>query len=280
MPHTAPDVHVHLALHPQHASAVVATLTGRPLHTAHATLATERFQPVTDTTMLLARIDHAELHYASTAAVLLRDAGITVHVTEQLREVIHHPGTRLNQAEIRLASNKAQKIHDDIQSRQLTIHLHAYDGRTTVTVGVSDADRDGPAAPAAAAKKGVTVVCGRQTPTLVSLPPLTFLGSGWLRCTGVCRRGAQWVSGPVNERTVSSPRSAGDLNLLSDRHTPPVRDVALPDVDADSTNRTQSHDRTTTAPPPHHRAAASQQFCPGTRPRRLWEAALSRAGRR
>ncbi|MFD5702469.1 hypothetical protein [Streptomyces lasiicapitis] len=142
MPNAASDVHVDLALHPQHPSAVVATLTGTQLHTARATLASESFRPVTDTTMLLVRIDHEESHYANIAANLLRSAGITVHVTDQLQEEIdtewtwaNHPMTWLDRDGIRLVSSEAQKIHDDIQSGLLAIHLHADDGHTTVAVG-------------------------------------------------------------------------------------------------------------------------------------------------
>ncbi|WP_172381146.1 DUF317 domain-containing protein [Streptomyces sp. MNP-20] len=142
MTDSATAVHVHLALHPQHPSAVVADLTGPHLHTARATLASEGFRPVTGTTMLLVRIDHEEPHYASTAANLLRGAGITVHVTDQLQEEIntewtwaHHPMTWLDRDGIRLVSLEAQKIHDDIQSGRLTIHLHAHDGHTTVAAG-------------------------------------------------------------------------------------------------------------------------------------------------
>ncbi|MFD4476403.1 DUF317 domain-containing protein [Streptomyces sp. NPDC058471] len=142
MPDTTPDAHVHLALHPQHPSAVVATLTGSTLHTARATLASEGFRPVNDTTMLLVRIDHEEPHYANITANLLRDAGIPVDVTAQLQEEIdtewtwaNHPMTWLDRDEIRLVSAEAQKIHDDIASGFLTIHQHAHDGHTTVAVG-------------------------------------------------------------------------------------------------------------------------------------------------
>ncbi|MEV0445553.1 DUF317 domain-containing protein [Streptomyces spectabilis] len=142
MPDTAPDAHVRLALHPRHPSAVVATLTGTTLHTARATLASEGFQPVNDTTMVLARIDHEEPHYANTTTKLLRSAGITVEITEQLQEEIntewtwpHHPMSWLDPDEIRSVSAAAQKIHDDIQSGLLNIHQHAHDGHTTVAVG-------------------------------------------------------------------------------------------------------------------------------------------------
>ncbi|GAA0629116.1 DUF317 domain-containing protein [Streptomyces crystallinus] len=142
MPDTAPAAHVHLARHFKRTSAVVATLTGSTLHTARATLASEGFRPVTDGTMLLVRIDHEEPYYANITAGLLRDAGIPVDITEQLQEEIDtewtwadHPMTWLDREEIRLVSAEAQKIHDDIASGLLTIHLHAHDGHTTVAVG-------------------------------------------------------------------------------------------------------------------------------------------------
>ncbi|WP_406502897.1 DUF317 domain-containing protein [Streptomyces sp. NBC_00212] len=46
-----------------------------------------------------------------------------------------HPMTWLDRDEIRLVSADAQKIHDDIASGLLVIHLHAHDGHTTVAVG-------------------------------------------------------------------------------------------------------------------------------------------------
>ncbi|MEU8954995.1 DUF317 domain-containing protein [Streptomyces sp. NPDC048518] len=142
MPDTAPDAHVHLALHPQHPSAVVATLTGTTLHTARAALASEGFRPVSDDTMLLVRIDHEEPYYANITANLLCDVSIPVDITDQLQEEIdtewtwaNHPMTWLDRDEIRLVSAEAQKIHDDIASGFLTIHQHAHDGHTTVAVG-------------------------------------------------------------------------------------------------------------------------------------------------
>ncbi|MFK8909433.1 hypothetical protein ACJA3G_20680, partial [Streptomyces sp. YS-3] len=117
-------------------------LAGNTLHTARATLASHGFRPVTDGTMLLVRIDHEEPYYANTTAGLLRDAGIPVEITEQLQEEINtewtwadHPMTWLDREEIRLVSADAQKIHDDINSGLLTLHLHAHDGHTTVGVG-------------------------------------------------------------------------------------------------------------------------------------------------
>ncbi len=87
MPDTSPHAHVHLALHPQHPRAVVATLTGTKLHTARATLASEG-RPVSDDTMLLVRIDHEEPYYANTTTNLLRNANIPVVITDQLQQEI------------------------------------------------------------------------------------------------------------------------------------------------------------------------------------------------
>ncbi|MGW7008212.1 hypothetical protein ACWGCW_36850 [Streptomyces sp. NPDC054933] len=58
MPDAALDAHVHLALHPEHPSAVVATLTGSTTHIARALLGLHGSRPATANTMLLARIDH------------------------------------------------------------------------------------------------------------------------------------------------------------------------------------------------------------------------------
>ncbi|MFD9075857.1 DUF317 domain-containing protein, partial [Streptomyces lasiicapitis] len=99
-------------------------------------------RPASDDTMLLVRIDHEEPYYANITAILLRGAGITVDITDHLQEEIDtewtwadHPMTWLDRDGIRLLSADAQKIHDDIQSGRLTIHLHADDGHTTVAVG-------------------------------------------------------------------------------------------------------------------------------------------------
>ncbi|WP_435216629.1 hypothetical protein [Streptomyces sp. bgisy034] len=73
-------------------------------------------------------------------ASLLRDAGITVDITDQLQEEINtewtwasHPMPWLDRDETRLMSADAQKIHDDIQSRTPHHQLHAHDGHTTVS---------------------------------------------------------------------------------------------------------------------------------------------------
>ncbi|WP_157856061.1 hypothetical protein [Streptomyces aureocirculatus] len=87
-------------------------------------------RPASDDTMLLVRIDPEEPYYANITANPLRDTGITVDITDQLQEEIDtewtwadHPMTWLDRDGIRLVSADAQKIHDDIQSGRLTIHL-------------------------------------------------------------------------------------------------------------------------------------------------------------
>ncbi|MFF3460284.1 hypothetical protein ACFYXH_39580 [Streptomyces sp. NPDC002730] len=133
---------VHLALHPEHPSAVIATVSGPRTNTARALLSMLAFRPVDEHTMLLARIDHEEPYYANLAASLLRQEQATVHITPELQKEIDtewtwagHPMPWLNRDEIRLASAEAQQIHDEIQSGRLVIHLHADDGHTIVAAG-------------------------------------------------------------------------------------------------------------------------------------------------
>ncbi|MGW3056527.1 hypothetical protein ACWC98_11390 [Streptomyces goshikiensis] len=139
-PETA--THVHLALHPDHGSAVTATITGSSPHTARATLAAHGFRRIDEQTMALARIDHDEPHYAEKAARILRDGGTTVEISAALQEEIttewtygNYPVPWLTQDEILRVSAEAQRIHDDIAAGRLIIHLHADDGWTTVAVG-------------------------------------------------------------------------------------------------------------------------------------------------
>ncbi|MFJ9033602.1 DUF317 domain-containing protein [Streptomyces sp. NPDC102274] len=142
MPHPALHAHVHLAAHPDHSSAVVATITGSGASTARALLSVQGFRPTGEQTMVLARIDHEEHHYADQAARALREHGAAVDITPGLQADIDTEWTWVNYAldwlnrdEIREVSNEAQKIHDDIVSGRLTIHLHADDGWTIVAVG-------------------------------------------------------------------------------------------------------------------------------------------------
>ncbi|WP_405889847.1 hypothetical protein OG427_07310 [Streptomyces sp. NBC_00133] len=142
MPHPATDAHVHLARHPQHPDAVTATITGAGTYTARALLTVHGFRQVGEQTMILARIDHEEPHYAHRAAHALREEGVIVHITPGLQEGIdtewtwaNYPMHWLNRDEIRDVSAAAQKIHDDIASGRLVIHLHTHDGHTTLAVG-------------------------------------------------------------------------------------------------------------------------------------------------
>ncbi|MFB6987927.1 DUF317 domain-containing protein [Streptomyces sp. NPDC056178] len=142
MPHLATDAHVRLAGHPDHPSAVIATLTGSTTYLAQALLSTHGFRPAGEQRMVLARIDHEEHHYAAQAARALREDGITVAITIGLQEDINtewtwadYPMPWLTRDEVREVSNQTQNIHDDLTSGRLTIHSHAHDGWTTVTVG-------------------------------------------------------------------------------------------------------------------------------------------------
>ncbi|MFZ3470472.1 DUF317 domain-containing protein [Streptomyces sp. 4.24] len=145
MSQTGPaDPHVRFALHPGHSSAVIATLTdtgpGRDL--SHELLALHHFRRVDDRTAVLARIDHDEPHYANQAALVLREKGARVEIDPALQREIDtewtygdYPMPYLDRDEIRKVSAEAQRIHDDIRSKHLAIHLHARDGRTTVACG-------------------------------------------------------------------------------------------------------------------------------------------------
>ncbi|MCY0955147.1 DUF317 domain-containing protein [Streptomyces sp. H27-S2] len=145
MPQTSPAAsHVRLALHPNHGSAVIATLNdhgpGRDL--AHELLALYHFRRVDDQTAVLARIDHDEPHYANQAALMLREKGARVEIDSVLQTEIdtewtygNYPMPYLDRDEIREVSAEAQRIHDDIASGRLTMHCHAHDGWTIVAVG-------------------------------------------------------------------------------------------------------------------------------------------------
>ncbi|MCX5270047.1 hypothetical protein [Streptomyces virginiae] len=137
-----PDVR--LALHPDHSSAVVATITTAERYLARAVLAEFGFRPTGNSTMVLARIDHDEPHHADKAASALREGGAIVDVSAALQEEIETEWTYgnapthwqwLTPGEIREHTGEAQRIHDDIAAGRLTIHLHAHDGWTTVAVG-------------------------------------------------------------------------------------------------------------------------------------------------
>lgn len=113
-----------------------------------ALLTLHGFAPLDDTTLIMARIDREEAHYADQAAHALRDQGATVDITPQLQEEIdtewtwaNYPMPWCSREEIREVSNDAQKIYDDIRTSRLIIHAHADDGWTTVAVGTY---QDGP----------------------------------------------------------------------------------------------------------------------------------------
>lgn len=148
MPTPAADLHLRLDLLNGRPGAVTATLTGTPSHTVRALLALHGFEPLDDTTMVMARIDREEPYYADQAAHALRAEGVTVDITPLLREEIdtewtwaNYPMPWCTRDEIREVSGDAQKIYDDIRSGRLIIHAHAHDGWTTVAVGTY---RDGP----------------------------------------------------------------------------------------------------------------------------------------
>uniref|UniRef100_A0AAU2K146 DUF317 domain-containing protein n=1 Tax=Streptomyces sp. NBC_00049 TaxID=2903617 RepID=A0AAU2K146_9ACTN len=145
MPHATPDTHnVHLALHPDHSSAVIATISTPDRYLARAVLAEYGFRPTSNDSMVLARIDHDEPHHAEKAAFALRQSGATVEISAALQEEIDTEWTYgnapthwkwLTRAEIRQATGEAQRIHDDIAAGRLVIHLHARDNWTTLAVG-------------------------------------------------------------------------------------------------------------------------------------------------
>ncbi|MEV5506538.1 DUF317 domain-containing protein [Streptomyces orinoci] len=142
MPHPALNARIHLARHPLHPDAVMATITSSGTHTARALLCAHGFRPIDEHTVILVRIDHEEPYYADQAAHALREEGATVDISPGLQEDIdtewtwaNYPMPWLNRDEIREVSNEAQAIHDDIASGRLFIHAHADDGHTTVAVG-------------------------------------------------------------------------------------------------------------------------------------------------
>ncbi|MFG2978483.1 DUF317 domain-containing protein [Streptomyces sp. NPDC048331] len=144
------EAHILLALHPDHSSAVTATLAGPETsrNLARISLSNRGFQWIDLTTLVLTRIDHDEPHYADQAARALREVGATVEITPSLQEEIdtewaygNYPMPYLDRTEIREVSAEAQRIHDDIASGRLTIHCHAHDGWTTVAVGTYEDGR-------------------------------------------------------------------------------------------------------------------------------------------
>ncbi|WP_097921942.1 DUF317 domain-containing protein [Streptomyces sp. wa1063] len=148
LPHPEAAPHIRLDLYQERSSAVTATITGAPTRTIHALLAIHGFEPLDEQTMVMARIDREEPHYAEQATRALRAENITVDITPELRDEIdtewtwaNYPMPWCSREEIREVSNDAQKIYDDIRHGRLIIHAHAHDGWTTVAVGTY---RDGP----------------------------------------------------------------------------------------------------------------------------------------
>ncbi|MFJ2021540.1 DUF317 domain-containing protein [Streptomyces nodosus] len=136
------DAYVRLDTHPTHTSAVTATITGSQREPAHAALTAHGFEALDDDTLLMARIDHEEPHWAEKAAKALTADGFIIEIAPRLREAIEeewswadYPMHWCTRAEIREVSNEAQKIYDDIRHGRLIIHAHADDSGTTVAVG-------------------------------------------------------------------------------------------------------------------------------------------------
>ncbi|MFF3556125.1 DUF317 domain-containing protein [Streptomyces tsukubensis] len=141
MPNPDTTVHVRLALLPDHPPAVTAALTGALAGAARAVLLSHGFRDAGDT-MVLARIDREEPHYAARAAEDLAHHGFQTTIDPGLQEEIdtewtwgNHPMPWLTREEVLEVSAAAQEIHDDIAAGRLTIHLHAHDGHTTVAIG-------------------------------------------------------------------------------------------------------------------------------------------------
>jgi hypothetical protein len=135
------DAHVRLDTHPEHPSAITATLTGPRQDLALRLLLEAGFEAVGHQTLVMARIDNEEPYWAHKTAQTLTANGIPTQITDRLRAAIDEEWTWANypwpwctRQEIREASNDAQKIHDDIRHGRLLVHAHAQDGEATVAV--------------------------------------------------------------------------------------------------------------------------------------------------
>ncbi|MET9958128.1 DUF317 domain-containing protein [Streptomyces sp. NPDC006326] len=142
MPYAPADAHVTFTLHPDHHPGVLATPSGPTGDAARSHLHDLGFRSTGPDTMVLARIDREEPYYAAQAANELAAYGFTVDIAPALQEEIDtewtwadYPMPWCSREEIRQVSADAQRIHDDIATGRLTIHLHANDGHTTVAVG-------------------------------------------------------------------------------------------------------------------------------------------------
>ncbi|MDH6537903.1 DUF317 domain-containing protein [Streptomyces sp. SPB4] len=142
MPYAPADAHVSFTLHPDHHPGVLATTSGPTSDAARSHLHDLGFQSTGPDTMVLARIDREEPYYAARSANDLARYGFTVDIAPALQEEIDtewtwvdYPMPWCTPDEIRQVSADAQRIHDDIATGRLTVHLHANDGYTTVAVG-------------------------------------------------------------------------------------------------------------------------------------------------
>ncbi|TLQ42591.1 DUF317 domain-containing protein [Streptomyces marianii] len=142
MPTPTTDAHVRLDTHPIHPSAITATITGPRPHLARALLTAHGFEAINERTLVMARIDHEEPHWAEKAAQAMTADGITTEISPRLHEAIDEEWTWANypmpwcsREEMREVSNEAQKIYDDIRLGRLIIHAHADDSGTVVAVG-------------------------------------------------------------------------------------------------------------------------------------------------
>ncbi|MCX5302887.1 DUF317 domain-containing protein [Streptomyces sp. NBC_00160] len=142
MPYAPADAHVSFTLHPDHHPGVLATTSGPTSDAARSHLHDLGFRSTGPDTMVLARIDREEPYYADRSAKELTRYGFTVDIAPALQEEIDtewtwadHPMPWCTPEEIRQVSADAQRIHDDIATGSLTVHLHADDGHNTVAVG-------------------------------------------------------------------------------------------------------------------------------------------------
>ncbi|MFG2836149.1 hypothetical protein ACGFZH_11285 [Streptomyces zaomyceticus] len=89
MPHAPASAHIHFALHPDHHPGVIATTSGPTADAARSHLHDLGWRSSSPTTMVLARIDRDEPHYADTAAEQLKRYGFTVDIAPGLQDEIN-----------------------------------------------------------------------------------------------------------------------------------------------------------------------------------------------
>ncbi|MGW2477930.1 DUF317 domain-containing protein [Streptomyces sp. NPDC001665] len=143
------DAFVILATHPTRRLAVTAQLDGSQAHIARAALQAAGWTTVTDTLLVLARIDHEEPYWAKQAAKRLTAEGATVEIAPRLSAAMSQERTwagyldrGLTPGQVRARSDRAQKIHDDILHGELVIHAHAHDGHEMAAVGTYRTSRN------------------------------------------------------------------------------------------------------------------------------------------